>query len=471
MWPVRPSPIRGAALLGLALLALSGCGGGKGQESSSGSTSSLPGAKVFDSAGCGGCHTLAAAKSNGTVGPNLDQLRPDQQRVELQVRNGGVGMPSFRNKLSRIEISQVAEFVSESTRSSTMGGSVAAGFKPDDTKIEDCKESDFHCFEQAFANISYKDGPKTALDKFDQDIKTPGPIERDCHRIAHAIGAGALSHFHGNVGQAFVAGRPSCTSGYYHGILERAFLGVDQSKLGQAARKFCSDPKIRTSEFIAYQCVHGLGHGLMIYTGYDLPVALHTCDRLRTPWDQVSCTGGVFMENQSSSYGFKSQWLRPKQPLYPCTAVSRRHKLYCYLMVTSQILPDVGYSWTKTVGVCRRSEAGWVPTGFQSLGRDASGQTRGQVGKIERICRLAGDMERECLLGAAKDLTSNDANGRRAAHLCSASPDAARAYCFYGVGAILGTFTADPGQRAADCRALTRERACVAGANGRPFPA
>jgi hypothetical protein len=140
-------------------------------------------------------------------------------------------------------------------------------------------------------------------------------------------------------------------------------------------------------------------------------------------------------------------------------------------MVTSQILPDVGYSWTKTVAICRRSEPGWVPTCFQSLGRDASGQTRGQIARIERICRLAGDMERECLLGAAKDLTSNDANGRRAARLCSASPHAARAYCFYGIGQILGTFTADPVQRAAQCRALTRERSCVAGANGRPFAA
>jgi hypothetical protein len=46
-------------------------------------------------------------------------------------------MPSFAKRLTDVEISQVAEFVSESTRSSTVGGSVAAGFKPDDTKIED----------------------------------------------------------------------------------------------------------------------------------------------------------------------------------------------------------------------------------------------------------------------------------------------------------------------------------------------
>ena len=165
-------PARVVALVVLVLL-LAGCGGKKSSQSSA--LASLPGAKVFASAGCGGCHTLQAAKSKGTVGPDLDQLRPDAQTVERQVRNGGVGMPSFSKKLNEVQISQVAEFVSESTRSSTMGGSVAAGFKPDDTKIADCKADDFHCYEQAFANISYKDSPKTALDLFDHDIKTPGP--------------------------------------------------------------------------------------------------------------------------------------------------------------------------------------------------------------------------------------------------------------------------------------------------------
>jgi mono/diheme cytochrome c family protein len=454
MWPVRVSPIRGAALLGLALLALSGCGGKDDESASSSSSSSLPGAKVFDSAGCGGCHTLAAAKSNGTVGPNLDQLRPDQQRVARQVKNGGVGMPSFAKRLTEVEISQVAEFVSESTRSSTMGGSVAAGFKPDDTKIEDCKETDFHCFEQAFANISYNDGPKTALDKFDQDIKTPGPIERDCHRIAHAIGAGALSHFHGSVGQAFVAGRPSCTSGYYHGILERAFLGVDQSKLGSSARKFCASTEVRKSEFIAYQCVHGLGHGLMIYTGYDLPLSLHTCDKLQQG-DQLSCTGGVFMENYQSSYGITSRWLKAKDLIYPCNSVAEKYKYYCYDLVTARILPKVNYNWKKAAAWCRRSEPRWIPVCFESMGRDASGFTRLDPAKILRICRVAGNMARECIYAAAVDMTYTDVSPRRARVLCNTAPAATRSYCWTGIGEMLGSFDRQPSKSTARCNAAT----------------
>ena len=466
MWRVRASPVRAAALLALALLALSGCGGKGSESASSSSTSSLPGAKVFDSAGCAGCHTLAAAKSKGTVGPNLDQLRPDAQRVERQVRNGGVGMPSFRSKLSAVEISQVAEFVSEATRSSTMGGSVAAGFKPDDTKVEDCKESDFHCFEQAFANISYKDGPKTALDTFDQDIKTPGPIERDCHRIAHAIGAGALSHFHGNIGQAFVAGRPSCTSGYYHGILERAFLGVPQSQLGAKARAFCASRQVRKSEFIAYQCVHGLGHGLMIYTGYDLPVSLHTCDKLQEE-DRLSCTGGVFMENYQSSYGVTSRWLKPKDLLYPCDAVARKYKYYCYDLVTARILPKVHYNWRKTAAWCRRSERGWVSVCFESMGRDASGFTRLDPPRIVRICRIAGKYARDCIFAASEDMTYTDVNARRAKNLCLIAPAGTRRDCWIAIGGMLGQMTTDAQRLKQQCdeaaTAKADRRACYEG--------
>jgi mono/diheme cytochrome c family protein len=459
---VRASSTRAAALLGLLVLLLAGCGG-KGKESSSASTaSSMPGAKVFASAGCAGCHTLQAAKSTGTTGPNLDQLRPDQQTVERQVKNGGVGMPSFRSKLSEVQISQVAEFVSESTRSSTMGGSVAAGFKPDDTKISDCKQEDFHCYEQAFANISYKDGPKTALDQFDQDIKSPGPIERDCHRIAHAIGAGALSHFHGNIGQAFVAGRPSCTSGYYHGILERAFLGVPQGQLGEKAREFCSSPVVRKSPFIAYQCVHGLGHGLMIYTGYDLPLSLHTCDKLQQG-DALSCTGGVFMENYQSSYGIVSRWLKPKDLIYPCDAVAEKYKYYCYDLVTARILPKVNYNWKKAAGWCRKSEKNWVKICFQSMGRDASGYTRLDPVRILKICKNAGDMARECIYAAGEDMAYTDVSPRRAKVLCNTAPAATRDYCWTGIGSILGSLTTDPAKRKESCDAATDNKAYRAG--------
>ncbi len=70
------------------------------------------GKQVFASAGCGSCHTLKDAGSSGTVGPNLDQLKPSEARVAHQVEVGGGAMPSFKGQLSAAEIKAVAKYVS-----------------------------------------------------------------------------------------------------------------------------------------------------------------------------------------------------------------------------------------------------------------------------------------------------------------------------------------------------------------------
>ena len=99
------------ALLALALVP--GCGGGDNGGTQTG-VASEGGAKVFADAGCGDCHTLKAAGATGTTGPNLDELRPNEERVARQVRNGGGGMPAFEGRLSDQEIQDVAAFVSQS---------------------------------------------------------------------------------------------------------------------------------------------------------------------------------------------------------------------------------------------------------------------------------------------------------------------------------------------------------------------
>ena len=65
-------------------------------------------------AGCGGCHTLSAAGTNGSVGPNLDDASPSYDKVVERVTDGQGEMPSFKDDLSAQEINDVAAFVSSS---------------------------------------------------------------------------------------------------------------------------------------------------------------------------------------------------------------------------------------------------------------------------------------------------------------------------------------------------------------------
>jgi len=78
--------------------------------SAGGTTQSTNGKTIFTSS-CASCHTLAAAGTHGTVGPNLDQLKPAFARVKRQVINGGAIMPAFKGKLTDAQITAVAKYV------------------------------------------------------------------------------------------------------------------------------------------------------------------------------------------------------------------------------------------------------------------------------------------------------------------------------------------------------------------------
>jgi cbb3-type cytochrome c oxidase subunit III len=89
---------------------------GQGGYTTSGGFASLgtDGAAIFKGAGCAGCHTLSAAGATGTVGPNLDQLKPSMAAVVTQVTKGGGVMPAFKGKLTPAQINAVAQYVSSS---------------------------------------------------------------------------------------------------------------------------------------------------------------------------------------------------------------------------------------------------------------------------------------------------------------------------------------------------------------------
>ncbi len=60
---------------------------------------------------CALCHALGDAQAVGTLGPDLDQLRPTAERVRRQVRTGGGAMPP--NIVEGQQAEDVAAYVAE----------------------------------------------------------------------------------------------------------------------------------------------------------------------------------------------------------------------------------------------------------------------------------------------------------------------------------------------------------------------
>jgi cytochrome c553 len=88
-----------------------GEGAGEAPPPAAGGSTAV-GKEVFESAGCGTCHTLADAGATGTVGPNLDEAKPSAELVVDRVTNGMGAMPSFADQLSEEQITEVAAYVS-----------------------------------------------------------------------------------------------------------------------------------------------------------------------------------------------------------------------------------------------------------------------------------------------------------------------------------------------------------------------
>jgi mono/diheme cytochrome c family protein len=72
--------------------------------------------KALFTSNCAGCHTFAAAGTNGKVGPNLDQISLTADRIAEQIRNGGGGMPPFEGQLTDQQIQALAKYVFENRK-------------------------------------------------------------------------------------------------------------------------------------------------------------------------------------------------------------------------------------------------------------------------------------------------------------------------------------------------------------------
>jgi mono/diheme cytochrome c family protein len=83
------------------------------------------GAQVFANNGCGGCHTLAAANSGGTTGPDLDEVLPGQPEAEIEesivdpnakIAQGypeNVMPQTFKETIQPEELKELVKFLSE----------------------------------------------------------------------------------------------------------------------------------------------------------------------------------------------------------------------------------------------------------------------------------------------------------------------------------------------------------------------
>jgi mono/diheme cytochrome c family protein len=106
-------------------------GNDEGALATAGLAQAKTGEQIFTAAGCAGCHTFSPAGSNGTIGPNLDELaaaadqREPGKSAEEYVRESltnpeaflaegfGNAMPSYEGRLTDEQIQALIDYLLE----------------------------------------------------------------------------------------------------------------------------------------------------------------------------------------------------------------------------------------------------------------------------------------------------------------------------------------------------------------------
>jgi len=287
------------------------------------------------------------------------------------------------------------------------------------------QDSDFQCWKKRYELLTRKHDPAFAYVDLKREYDRNGFIMSQCHQLTHVIGNTA-AEMYPEVPEAFAKGDSFCWSGYYHGVMERAvsLMGIEEAE--KSLDTFCADiPGKERYSFDYYNCVHGLGHGIMSITRNELFDSLKICDNLTGDWERQSCWGGAFMENvMADNRNHKTNYLKSDDLIYPCNAVDQSYKQQCYLMQTSYMLAKNGSNFTNVFELCEQADADFRDTCAESAGRDASGQSISATERTRNTCALAlNDRQHEhCIIGAVKDFISYHHDDTKAHELCAAVP-------------------------------------------------
>jgi hypothetical protein len=206
---------------------------------------------------------------------------------------------------------------------------------------------------------------------------------------------------------------------------------ISLKNLPAQLNSICADlPGKASYNFEYYNCVHGLGHGIMAQLEDDVFASLKMCDNLTGDWEEQSCYSGVYMQNIIDSTNVADtdnvvKDLKPDQPLYPCTAVENKYKSQCYLGQTSYVLQQNGYNFAKVTALCAGVEEPYRDICFQSLGRDAANQASHDSARTKVTCWLSTDSNdrQNCIVGAVKEIISYYHSDTQAISFCNILED------------------------------------------------
>ena len=288
-----------------------------------------------------------------------------------------------------------------------------------------------------YADLVRERDPRFALDQLEKDMEADEQLLRSCHPVVHEVGNAAYEKY-GDFGKAMKYQDEVCNSGYVHGVIEERFARSDDVL---ADMKTMCD-RYEPGGYLAWQCYHGIGHGVMYYTSNRLPEALEMCDAFDEDFGSSSCYNGVFMENFGADGELHvSEYVKKGEPLYPCAQQKPRHKADCYLYAPTHYLNSNAGDYAGALKECKEAEPLFRATCAEGVGSQATKENLHEPRLVEAVCEKGGPGQTEpCVMGMVSFYANHHGSPKPARGLCGRLEVPNRDACVYTVETLAPMF-------------------------------
>ena len=199
---------------------------------------------------------------------------------------------------------------------------------------------------------------------------------------------------------------PSFAFGCYHG-----FFGRVIADRGTGIIPLLADSCRKRYGANSTGCEHGIGHGIMEYTGRSgLLEALQLCKGTEQANELYGCTSGLFMEYNSSMVfrdGVAYTDERPldmKNPLAPCDTVPTPYRTSCYFEIGLWWKGQMGADYEKIGNLCTEAATGperdACYRGWGTVVAESVGHTPAEAKRVCGLIRAPFGAD-TCALGVA----------------------------------------------------------------------
>jgi len=317
--------------------------------------------------------------------------------------------------------------------------------------------NDLDCALNSLREVENTRDEQTVLSTFTQLVSQFDENKIECHETAHHLGAFLYPYVGKDLTKAFEYAGQGCGGAIYHGIIQNYFaiqryndVDPDTIKIVDVCPRFEDHPY----EIERWQCLHGIGHGLIVAYDYDVFSAVKRCNVFESGWEQISCSKGIFMQNNVKYVESREGNFDEDNILYPCNEVDAKYAPRCYHYHPTYILIQNGGSIKKSFADCDRiGPDEFVKYCYHGMGRQMLPATEGKMSLINQFCQMGEQQQfhTDCFRGMVMILVNNDRDPEEGFVFCKNIPDTAKEDCYDGLGKWITMLQPDDEQRSKEC--------------------